>query len=86
MNFIDARVVAREDLAPGYFILRLGGCEALAEHGAAQLYNRSTPGDVSVEHIIRVDKGHEVRAEVALLGTVLDVTHCVFFHIGGRLG
>ncbi|MBI5482402.1 MAG: dihydroorotate dehydrogenase electron transfer subunit [Deltaproteobacteria bacterium] len=30
MNFIDAGVVAREDLAPGYFILRLGGCEALA--------------------------------------------------------
>ena len=30
MNFFDARVVAREDLAPGYFILRLGGCQALA--------------------------------------------------------
>jgi dihydroorotate dehydrogenase electron transfer subunit len=30
MDFFDARVVAREDLAPGYFILRLGGCQALA--------------------------------------------------------
>jgi dihydroorotate dehydrogenase electron transfer subunit len=30
MNFFDARVVAREDLAPGYFILRLDGCQALA--------------------------------------------------------
>ncbi len=30
MNFFEARVTAREDLAPGYFVLRLGGCAALA--------------------------------------------------------
>jgi len=30
MNFFEARVTAREDLAPGYFVLRLGGCTALA--------------------------------------------------------
>jgi dihydroorotate dehydrogenase electron transfer subunit len=30
MRFFDAGVVAREEPAPGYFVLRLGGCEALA--------------------------------------------------------
>jgi dihydroorotate dehydrogenase electron transfer subunit len=30
MNFFEARVTARDDLAPGYFVLRLGGCAALA--------------------------------------------------------
>jgi dihydroorotate dehydrogenase electron transfer subunit len=30
MDFFDARLVAREDLAPGYFVLRLDGCHSLA--------------------------------------------------------
>ncbi|HEY3355944.1 MAG TPA: dihydroorotate dehydrogenase electron transfer subunit [Polyangia bacterium] len=36
MEFFEATIKGREDLDPGYFVLRLGGCEALADAAPGQ--------------------------------------------------